>query len=413
MFKKALIVFIVLGSLAFFELFFFERQTIAAIHLLVAGVIIAFTFIHLVYDKSAKIKARFTMEIFLLFLAVGLSMIGAFVFHEQKFMVTLLAQRIIYLLLFYFLLHQLKPDPKFLTRLMVILGIIWAVLYLIQWFAFPTQLFGSYMFKDRNTIRIFLPGVTFAVVAYYILLTIYLKTTNNKYLFLLLLLIIVFVLMGTRQLIGPVVLISMIILMRSKRIHSKMVITILGMASIVPLYLIFQDIFTAMFEVTKEQSVSISENVRVRAMGFYLYRFAPSNLSFFTGNGAYSAHSSYGIMMDNYSKAFGYYLADIGIIGEFILYGIIFVFAELVILFRMAFFKYTSEFEYIRYVTYSLFFSLFVSEGVFGASDGIAMMCILLYMTDFSRALKEKDISEPVQPKVTATMMKESDQLTV
>ena len=42
-------------------------------------------------------------------------------------------------------------------------------------------------------------------------------------------------------------------------------------------------------------------------------------------------------MMDSYGKIFGYYLSDIGIIGEFILYGIFYVVAEMMILFKMAF----------------------------------------------------------------------------
>ena len=391
MFKNILVVIIVLGSLAFFEPVFLNRQTIGMIHLGITGIILALILVYSVYDTSKKMRATFVFEIFLLFFAVFLSMIGAFLFHYQSFEITLMAQRTLYLFLFYFLLHQLKPKPGFIIRLFVVISIVWSVLYIIQWFAFPTQLFGANMFKDRNTIRIFMPGVSFAVIAYFICILKFLNTNHYKYLLVLLLLLFLFVLLGTRQVLGPVLLITIIILIQSKRFNSKFVIILLGVASIIPIYFIFQDIVVAMIDITKQQSQSIAENIRVKAVLFYFYRFSPGTLSFLIGNGAYSAHSSYGIMMDNYSKLFGYYLADIGIIGEFILYGIVFVIAELIILFRMAFFRYPEEFKFIKYAVYSMFFSLFVGAGSFALAEGIIMMTLLLYLTDVAAWIKKDE----------------------
>lgn len=395
MFKNILVVIIVLGSLAFFEPVFLDRQMIGIIHFGITGLILAMLIVYSVYDKSKKIRANFTLEIFLVFFAVFLSMIGAFVFHYQQFQITLWAQRVIYLFLFYFLLHQLKPDPRYVLRLFIFIGLFWSVLYIIQWISFPTQLFGSKMFKDRNTIRIFLPGVTFAVVSYFILLLKFLKTSHYKYIAALMLLLLVFVLLGTRQLLGPTLLITIIAIAQSKRIHSKVFLTILGIASLIPIYFIFQDIINAMIDITRQQSGSIAENVRFKAVMFYIYRFAPGKLSFLIGNGAYSGHSAYGVMMDNYSKIFGYYLSDIGIIGEFILFGIVFVAAELIILFKMAFTRYTEEYRFLKYVVFSMFFSLIVGAGAFATAEGIVMMCLLLYLVDVSKVVK-KDV--PVNP---------------
>jgi hypothetical protein len=395
MLKKSIVVIIVLGSLAFFEPVFLDRQTIGLIHLGITGLILALLILYSVYDTSKKIRSSFTLEIILLFFAVCLSMIGAFVFHYQQVRITLLAQRVIYLFLFYFLLLQLKPEPRFVIRLFIVISLIWSVLYIIQWIAFPTQLFGNQMFKDRNTIRIFLPGVTYAVISYFVCLLKFLKTSHYKYLFPLLLLLLVFVLLGTRQLLGPTLLITILAVVQSKRIQSKVFITLLGIASIVPIYFIFQDIINAMIDITLQQGGKFAENIRFKAVMFYLYRFAPGKLSFLIGNGAYSGHSVYGIMMDNYSKIFGYYLSDIGIIGEFILYGIIFVTAELIILFKIALIKYSEEFHFIKYVVYSMFFSIFVGAGAFVTAEGIVMICLILYLVDVSK-LVSKDV--PVSP---------------
>jgi hypothetical protein len=397
MFKNIIVVIIVLGSLALFEPAFLDRQTIGLIHLSITGLIFTLLILYSVYDTSRKIRPSFTLEIILLFFAVCLSMIGAFVFHFQQFQITLMAQRVIYLFIFYFLLHQLKPEPRFVIRLFMVISLIWSVLYMIQWIAFPTHLFGSQMFKDRNTIRIFLPGVTYAVISYFVCLLKFLKTSHYKYLFPLLILLLVFVLLGTRQLLGPILLITILAVVQSKKIHSKAFLTFLGIASIVPIYFIFQDIINAMIDITLQQGGKFAENVRFKAVMFYLYRFAPGKLSFLIGNGAYSGHSAYGIMMDNYSKLFGYYLSDIGIIGEFILYGIIFVTAELIILFKIAFIQYHEEFHFIKYVVYSMFFSIFVGGGAFGTAEGIVMMCLLLYLVDVSKWIKKDVPDNPVR----------------
>ena len=52
------------------------------------------------------------------------SMISAYLFHEQDFNDTLLAQRTIYFYLFYFLLHQLKPEAEDLEKIIIGFGIL-------------------------------------------------------------------------------------------------------------------------------------------------------------------------------------------------------------------------------------------------------------------------------------------------
>jgi len=398
MLKNFIVIIVVLGSMAFFQPVFIDRQMTGIIHMGIIALISILLLLYSVYDTSKKIRATFTFEIVLLFFAVGLSMIGAYIFHYQDFHITLLAQRAIYFFLFYYLLHQLKPNPRFLIRLFIAISILWAILYIIQWIAYPTHLFGDQMFKDRNTIRIFLPGVTYSVVAYFICLFKFLQTNHYKYLPPLFLLLMVFVLLGTRQLLGPTLLITILAVIQSKKVHSKFAIALLGLASLIPIYFIFQDIFNAMIDVTRQQSISVTENIRFKAVSFYLYRFSPGKLSFILGNGAYGGHSSYSIMMDSYSKVFGYYLSDIGIIGEFILYGIIFAIAELIILFKMALIKYPEEFLFIKYVVYSMFFAIFVGSGAFGTAEGIVMMCILFYLVDVSKWMKKDAPVASAQP---------------
>lgn len=390
MFKKVLVAFVIVAGMGFFEPSFLERPAIGAIHLVVIGVMLSFMILHLVYDRTPRIKPLFSVEFGLIALAVVLSIFGAYAYHGQGIKVSLLAQRTAYFFFFYPFLHMVKPDPKFVSRLLIAIGLIWAVLYLIQWTAYPIQIFGEKMSKDRNTIRISIPGGAFGVVAYYYAFVKYLKTNHFKYLLVLLLMFFIFVLLGTRQLIAPVILISIWIIIRSKRVQSKLVLSLLIAIAAIPIYFIFNDIFDAMMEVTRQESGTLTENVRFKAAGFFLMHFSGNKMAFFTGNGAYSNHSSYGVMMENYSKMFGYYLADIGIIGEYILYGIVYVIAEMVIMIRMAFMPLPEEQQYVHYIAYSTFFALFVSSGISGGTESIMMLCLVLYATDVAKHLEQK-----------------------
>jgi hypothetical protein len=322
-------------------------------------------------------------------------MFGAWLFYGQAVGISILSQRFMYFFLFYFLLHHLKIPPKEIIRLILALGLIYSFLYLLQTFLYPTPITTSDMWKARGTIRIFMPGSAYLILAYLYAFTQFLNTFRIRYMLLCFLGLVIFILLGTRQVLATMALLTIIATLLSKRITSKAIGAVLITASIIPAFFLFKDVFTALFEVTQKQMVNVEQNVRVRAALFFLYEFFPNKLAYIIGNGVPSAHSTLGLKIDEYKEAFGFFQSDIGLIGDYTKFGILFVVAELTIMFRILFMKLHPNLMFIKLFTIGMFLTLFTGKGAFGAADNIVFICLFLYLID---VYKDKRFLEEYAP---------------
>ncbi len=384
MLKKIIIVFVILASISFLNLIFIPASLIPVLQIVAVFICLLFIVLHAIYDDGIRLKKIFTIELTIIFITVLLSMLGAFYFHDQKFQTTAIAQRAMYFLLFYFLLHSFKINTEILIKTFVIISIAIALLYIIQTIVFPIKLFSVEIFKDRQTLRFFLPGTGYMVVTYFLYLGKTLESNNYKYITVCLLMLIVFIMMGTRQIIASTLLVTIIALITSQKIHSKILFTFIILLSIIPIYLLFKDIILAIFEVSKLQSANIKSYIRIKAALFYLFDFSPSKATFILGNGESSSNSSYGLQVQHYGIALGYFLSDIGIIGEYVKFGILFVMAELSIFLRISFMKLSRNLGFIKHSIYVIILTILVGQ-LLSTAGGIVLTCIVLYIVEVDR----------------------------
>ena len=235
---------------------------------------------------------------------------------------------------------------------------------------------------DRGTLRIFMPGAGYLVIAYFIWLYYTFKAFKVRYVVFLLLSLGVFVLLGTRQVIASMLLLSILFIFQSKIVKSKFIIFMLIGLAIIPVYFIFQDIIYAMFEVTVSQSQSVESNIRLKAAKFFLTDFYPNNWAYFTGNGA-AGSSMYEVRITNYSERYGFYRSDIGLIGEYTKFGALFVIGVIIIFYRALTAKLPEHLMFIKYNFLGLILTLVTGAGAFGSSStNILINCMLLYLID-------------------------------
>lgn len=235
---------------------------------------------------------------------------------------------------------------------------------------------------DRGTLRIFMPGAGYLVIAYFIWLYYIFKSFKVRYVVFLLLSLGVFVLLGTRQVIASMLLLSILFLLHSKIVKSKFIIFMLIGLAILPVYFIFQDIIYAMFEVTVSQSQSVESNIRIKAAKFFLTDFYPNKWAYFTGNGA-AGSSMYEVRITNYSERYGFYQSDIGLIGEYTKFGALFVIGVIIIFYRALTAKLPEHLMFIKYNFLGLIMTLVTGAGAFGSSStNILINCMLLYLID-------------------------------
>jgi hypothetical protein len=309
-------------------------------------------------------------------------MFAAFFFHKQKFEITAVTQRFIYFFIGYAFLHAIKPKPEELIRIIMYFGILYIILYFIQTALYPVKLFDARILRERGTLRIFIAGSGYLFLAYLIGLALFIKTFHYRYLVLCMFALIIFVLLGTRQVIAPAAIVSILMILFSKKVKTKFVTIILLLLITIPIYYLFRDIFTSMVEVTQKQISNYSQDVRYKAAIFYLFEFFPNKLAYLTGNGVPSSLSPYGHRVNAFQDMLGFYQSDIGIIGDYAKFGILAVIAQIAIFIRVLFFKLTEELKFIKYYFISLILAIFISGGSFSYAENILIMCILMYMID-------------------------------
>jgi hypothetical protein len=394
MVKRLIILFVIVASLGMYELVFLGKDMIKILELLGIGVIALIILLQLVYSKGENFKTNFGWEILLVFVGVILSMFTAFSGHNQGFTTTLIAQRFMYFYFFYFALHFIRISDVDLEKIIVYLAITYVVFYLLQFVAYPTVIFDVRTAEERGTVRIFLQGLSYLVLAYFYILNKLFERFTPGRLALLFLFFSIFILMGTRQIILTMFMLTVLNVLFSKKIKSKVMIMFLVIVSAIPIVFIFQDIFLSILSVTQEQSEGFEDDIRIRAATFFLYELFPNKISYITGNGAPSLNSPYGQLIQMYMDVFRFYQSDVGIVGDYSKFGAFFVIAVLAILIRVLTMKISSEFSYLKYYYFSIVLTMFTGGGTFGEGSSIVLICITLYILDIdkhNRMLLEED----------------------
>lgn len=385
MVKKLIIYFIALSALELFNFSFLGAAFIKVFQLTGIGLTLLILIVQFVYHDGINFRKHFNLPVILIFTGVILSMYMAQWAHEQPIPITLIAQRFMYFYLVYYALHSIKISTDDLESVVFWLGVTYSVFYIIQFLSYPSLLFDVRIAEDRGTIRIFLSGFAFLILAYFLTLNRIFESFSFGRLVSLFLFISILILMGTRQVIFSVLLITLLFMLFSRIVKSRILIIMLMIASVIPLIIVFQEIFISLIDLSQSQSERLIENVRLRAAGFFLTQFFPNDMAYITGNGADSANSNYGFMIQMYKDAYGFYQSDIGLIGDYTKFGAAFVLGVFIILFKAIFNKTQARFSYIKYFFLSIVLTLFTGGGPFASADSIAAICFIMYILDVDR----------------------------
>jgi hypothetical protein len=383
MIKKIILFAIYLSAIEFFRLIFIPTQAIFMITFVSGALITTAVILSVIYDRSQKFPTNFTTEIGIILIASLLGVLGAWIWHGQSAGLTIWQERYMLFYFSYFLLHILKIKPRDMERIILLMAVIYAFSFLLQFAIYPRTIFNVKQMDSRGTIRIFLPGGSFAVLAYFMCLQYFFVTNKLKYFYLVLLFLATFILSGTRQLILPVLFVTGLMIVFSKRVKSRgMIILIIGL-SIVPVFFLFQDIFMSLIEVSQEQGESEDEDIRVKAATFFLTEFFPNKWAYLTGNGHAHMAAKFGIEVNSYKLNYGYYQNDVGIIGDFAKFGVLMFIGIIAVFWKLFKIKIASSLKYARYfILVTLMGVLFGSPFTFPSS--IIMMTTIFYLMDIS-----------------------------
>ena len=355
------------------------------------GTILILILIQLVYSHETSNQRNFNWPVSLIIFASFTSMFAANLFHDQGFGHTLFAQRSLYFYLFYFLLHQLKVQVRDLEKIFIVMGLLYIALYLAQYFLYPKIIFDAFIRETRGTIRIYMPGAVYLTAAFFISLQNFMRTNRFKYLVLLLGIFSIIIMNGGRQSMAIMALMVVLFLVFDRKVKSKIFLGMLGMIGAFAIFLIFQDIFKALIMQSRSDANLGEEYVRIQAAQYYLTEFYRNPLAYITGHGAYYAGTNYGKVIEHNILYHQYYLGDIGLIGNYVIFGSFFILGVLTICFRSLRLRIEEQYTYIKYIYLAIIISLLTS-GVFAQGDYIVFFGCLMYIVDVSRSkIKEED----------------------
>jgi len=381
-------IFILLCSTSFYKFSALGRiQEVGEL----AGVImiIALLVLHLVYSEKNSVKRNYSIPVLLILFSLIGSSYMAYFSRDQPFGQTLIAQRAIYYYAFYFLLHQLRISPKDLERIWITMGIIYVILFLVQYTIFPTIIFDAYVRSNRGTIRIYLPGSVYLMISFFFSAQYFFRTNRIKYLVLLLLILVIYILTGGRQILATVVLVLIMFLVFDRKIKSRVFLVMLGLIGLFAAFVLFQGIFEGIMKESRSDLSLGEEYVRLRASEFYLTDFFKSPFAYITGNGMYFSTSDYGREISYNMRIRRYVLGDVGLIGNYAIYGAFFVMGVLSILYKSLIGRIEQKYSYIKLMFIAMLISIVIAGG-FAQSDTIFFVVSMLYVIDVSKLSASK-----------------------
>lgn len=345
------------------------------------------------YNKIHGQRLLFKYNVHFFIWIPFLSAYGALLYHHQSLSFSLVVLRTNFYWLLYFVLHIFNIPTKRIINLMIFIGAVWIFLTIIQQFTYPHYYFYS---RDDNDKSIYRAGVYRFMVAghqygdfvlfyffYNFLIT--RKITNLVFVFLGLL---GFYFYGTRQFALSAVACMCISAFFVKGMHKIYMIILLCIAAGVILQ--YRDqLFGQYVEMTSEQ-LKYGDDIRLLSANFFLTEYWPSKLARLIGNGAPYAFSSYGKEITNINLYLHFYRSDVGIIGAFNQFGILYVLNILWLNVKGLAGKYFSyETQYLRLFFLNALILIFLSE-YYSKSTVIPFYCFILYLVD--KSMEEKII---------------------
>ncbi len=347
------------------------------------------------YNKIHSNRLLFKYNVHLFLWIPFLSAYGALLFHHQPISLSVLVLRTNFYWLLYFVLHIFDIPKQKIINLLIFIGLVWVFLTIIQQFTYPRYYFFS---RDDNEESIYRAGVyRFMVLGHHygdfvLFYFFYNFLIKRKFKSLLIILfgLIGFYFFGTRQFALSAVACLCISAFFVKGIHRIYMVALLIVATLIIIN--YRDyLFGQYVELTAEQ-LKYGDDIRLLSANFFFSEYWPNKLAKIIGNGQAYATSQYGKEMLNINLYFHYYRSDVGIIGAFNQFGILYALNILWLNIKGLTGKYyTYENRYLILFFLNALLLIVLSE-YYSNPAVIPFYCFILYLTD--KSLEEKKLIE-------------------
>ena len=298
--------------------------------------------------------------------------------------------------LLYFFLIRKDISEKKLEKIILIFSILYIVLYIFQFINYDHLVFGAWTTTgtSRGIIRILFSGEGFMFFGIAYFFDKVLKGERRYfYISVLSAFLIIMFMQVTRQYILAVGVMVLFGLMRKSKIYLK----VLAVLLVIIATNIYQYSSNPMIEgmrADQEADIELKDDyIRVIAGNYFLTELAPDKFAAIFGNGIPSYSSEYGKeYYTNLTAEEGFFFDDLGLIGGYALFGIIYVIGYLMIAYKTIRYNPGYEGEYLRYYILMIFVMSLTSRSVLGNGFVVpTVMVLYLYERYYCMKLEENE----------------------
>lgn len=336
-------------------------------------------------------RQGFVLPIQLIFLSMLISIFMAYISWGQSIMNSILATVPYMLWIFFFYLLEIKIPIKTIEKIILIYGIIYIILYFYQFTHPEPILFGygdEFSEEGRGIIRIRFPGGGIFYLASFMAINKLTTQKDKRWLWFLLSIlgVVVTVMQVTRSDIFALSLLFFYHLVKDLAIFKKFIVIISFIGLLFFLKFLYNSnnpIVEGIVEQQKSDIQAGENNIRVIEGNYFLTEFSPNNISRIFGNGVpYALETEYALYVDKLTNERGFYFSDVGIIGMYAMFGILSVFAYILIWIKSFTLPIPKEFNYVKYYLWYLLITSLTSYYVFHSRYLIAtVFALYIYQT--------------------------------
>lgn len=375
---QILLVFVlVIASFNFFEAQFLPEGLVRYVQ---------FGFVFLAILLSAPFAfpkwEGFVFPLQLLVLSIVLSIGLSHLFWSQSIMDSVKATVPLLLWLFVFYLMRARIPIKTIETIVLIYAGVYVLLYLFQFANSATVYFGwnSAITSERGIKRIIFPGGGIFFLAAFIALNRFTEKGSNKYIWgpLALLGLAIPVMQVTRQMIAATLFIYIIHFTRELDIIKKGAIIFVFIGAVIFISNSNHPIVEGLKKAQNETSTQGEDYIRVKAASYFINEFSPGAVNRVLGNGvAYGDKSAYGKFVTRIENTKDYYLADVGLVAVYVMFGLPAVLAFILIWAKSFTISVPREFMYLKYYLWFLLITSFTSNSIYHTNYLIATVFTL------------------------------------
>jgi len=396
-----ILLFIALCSISFFEPRGITSPISKSIQLIGVLSVFLLLILYIIYYRGHlfQIPMSFKAPLIVMTIVVFSSTLYAQYRYDQSILTSIYQSRMFFYFYIYFLMHIFFMRIQDMEKIIFIIGLTAAIIFILQSVVYPVRIVESKMFFDRNTLRIFMRGEHFRILAYLIVVNKFLQ--NRKIINILYLVIFLFVavLIGSRTTLAFHILIPLLILVSQKHIKNRFLLLFTMIGAVAMSAIIFWEIIESLIAVSQDNLQEGTDYVRFMAINFFVEDYM-TPVSFLTGNSIAHESSEYGRILHNISSFKGYYLSDIGLVGTLVKYGAIYVGIWIYLIFRTFFRRLPVRLRYIRHYILLLILTSFVSYSIFDGGQGGIILGFIFYILDKHDHSAEASAQSPKNQKI-------------